>query len=53
MMKKFKIISKFKSVNKITGMSLITLTNGLKKAIGDVELAKVLQERSLFIKCEG
>lgn len=34
-------------------MSLIVLTNGLRKALGDVEVAKVLRDGSLFLKCKN
>ncbi|MEQ2188570.1 hypothetical protein GOODEAATRI_016415 [Goodea atripinnis] len=49
MMENFKIILKFKVGQDMIGVSPISLSNGLKKVVGDVELAKVLRDGSLLI----
>lgn len=53
MMEEFKVILKFRAGQDLTGVSPITLSIGLKKVIGDVELAKVLRDGSLLIICKN
>ncbi|XP_035989752.1 uncharacterized protein LOC118561624 isoform X2 [Fundulus heteroclitus] len=53
MMEDFKVILKFKAGQDMIGISPINLSNGLKKVIGDVELAKVLRDGSLLIICKN
>ncbi|MEQ2227247.1 hypothetical protein ILYODFUR_035816 [Ilyodon furcidens] len=48
LMENFKIILKFKAGQDMIGVSPISLSNGLKKVVGDVELAKVLRDGSLL-----
>lgn len=40
-----KVVVKFKEGNDISAIGLAHLTNGLKKACGDIEMAKVLRDR--------
>ncbi|MEQ2196244.1 hypothetical protein XENOCAPTIV_028509 [Xenoophorus captivus] len=52
MMENFKIILKFKAGQDMIGISPISLSNGLEKVVGDVELAKVLRDGNLLIICK-
>lgn len=52
-MEEYKVLLKFKPGQDMFGVSPINLSNGLKKAIGDVELAKVLKDGSLLIICKN
>lgn len=47
-----KVIIKFKEGNDIRTISLVALTAGLKKAWGEIEMAKVLRDGSLLVKCK-
>lgn len=47
-----RVIVKFKEGNDISGVGLFVLTNGLKKALGEVEMAKVLWDGRLLITCK-
>ncbi|XP_049416274.1 uncharacterized protein LOC125878859 [Epinephelus fuscoguttatus] len=53
MTEEFKVIMKFKTGQEISSVSPITLTNCLRKALGDIEVAKVLRDGSLFLKCKN
>lgn len=46
----FKILFKFKEGNDIKAVSPVVLTSALRKAIGDIELAKVLWDGCLLVK---
>lgn len=48
-----KTILKFKAGREITLVSPITLTNGFKKAPGDIEMTKVLCDGYLLVKCKS
>lgn len=48
----FKIIFKFREAHEIAGVSPITLTNHLKKSIGDIKIAKVLHDGALLVICK-
>lgn len=52
-MEDFKVILKFKADQEIVGIRSISLTSGLKKVFGDIELAKVLQDGGLLIICKN
>ncbi|XP_073730159.1 uncharacterized protein [Misgurnus anguillicaudatus] len=47
-----KLIIKFKEGNDVRDVGLIALTTGLKKACGEIEMAKVLRDGSLLVKCK-
>lgn len=47
-----KIIVKFKEGNDISAISPTALTMALKKACGDIEMAKVLRDGRLLVKCK-
>ncbi|XP_061757477.1 uncharacterized protein LOC133553371 [Nerophis ophidion] len=53
MMDDYKIIYTFKSNQDMNDISLMTLVKGLKKDIGEVEIAKVLRDGRLLIKCKN
>lgn len=52
MTEEFKVILKFKTDHEISTESPIALTNCLKKTLGDIDIAKVLRDGSLFVKCK-
>lgn len=49
MMEEFKVVLKFGAGNEIVNVSLIAITTGLRKAIGDIEMSKVQRDGSLLI----
>src|SRR4029434_3510799 len=48
----YKVVIKFKDGHDIQAVSLIALTTALNKSIGEVELAQVLHDGRLLIKCK-
>lgn len=49
----FKIIIKFKAGQDISSVSPVLLTSGLRNVLGDIEMAKVLRDGSLLVKCKN
>ena len=47
-----KVIFKFKEGHDIRAIGLGALTIGLKKACGEIEMAKVLRDGNLLVKCK-
>lgn len=48
----YKVVIKFKEGNELNNVSLSALTCGLKKSVGEVEMAKILRDGRLLIKCK-
>ncbi|KAI2645876.1 Nucleic-acid-binding protein from transposon X-element [Labeo rohita] len=48
-----RVLVKFKEGSDINDVGLCALTYGLKKALGDIEMAKILRDGRLLIKCKN
>lgn len=48
-----RVLVKFKEGSDINDVGLFALTHGLKKALGDIEMAKILRDGRLLITCKN